>query len=151
MRLDNPGRLGPTFVMLAVMACSPVAPSPHPQAPAPPLAPIALPPPPVPDYLPWPETSPYLASLLPRSPGDDGGVVFGGARVSLSGELAPDGRDSLDGGQRVPEDRGGGFLFWSQAALYHAPTFLGPLQWLASLSSSVRSVSWGPGFDLVRT
>jgi hypothetical protein len=151
MRLDNPGRLGPTFVMLAVMACAPVTPSPHPQAPAPPPAPIALPPPPVPDYLPWPETSPYLASLLPRSPGDDGGVVFGGARVSLSGQLAPDGRDSLDGGQRIPEDRGGGFLFWSQAALYHAPTFLGPLQWLASLSSSVRSVSWGPGFDLVRT
>lgn len=152
MRLDKPVKvLGPTFVMLAVTACTPVTPSPRPQAPAPSSAPIALPPPPVPDYLPWPDSSPYLASLLPRSPGDDGGVLFGGARVSLSGELAPDGRDRLDGGRRVPEDRGGGFLFWSQAALYHAPTFLGPLQWVAPLPASVQNISWGPGFVLVRT
>jgi hypothetical protein len=78
-------------------------------------------------------------------------VLISGARVSLSGELAPDGRDALHGGQRIPDARGGGFVFWSSFALYHAPTFLGPLQWLASLSAPVRSVSWGPGFDLVRT
>jgi hypothetical protein len=144
------------FALLAVCApmaaCAPIAPPP--QRPAPPRSGpvVPQPPPPIPDYIPSLRAAGQWNTVLPRRPGDDGGMLVGGARVAPSGAIAPDaGIDALVGGHRIPTAWGGGFLFWSLGMLYHAETFLSPLQPLTPLPSQVKSVSQGPGFLLIRT
>ena len=144
------------FALLAVCApmaaCAPTAPPP--QRPTPPRSGAVppQPPPPIPDYIPSLQAAGQWNTVLPRQTGDDGGVLIGGTRVAPSGAIAPDAEiDTLVGGDRIPFAWGGGFLFWSFGMLYRAETFLSQLQPVAPLPSQVKSVSYGPGFLLIRT
>ena len=138
------------FVCASVIACTPAPPPPKKPAPPPPQDEGPLSPPPIPEFV--PSLSGAHSAVAPRFPDDDGGVLIGGIRVTLDGELAPDtGVDGLLAGERVRKAWGGGFLFWNRVALYHASTFTGPLALVTPLSSQVKTISYGPGFMLVRT
>ena len=151
MPIEGRGLFALLAVCMPMAACAQPAPPPRSPGPPPPQAAVALPPP-IPDYVPSPKAQGQWATLLPRQPGDDGGVLIAGARATLSGTVASDaGGDPLVAGLRIRAPWGGGFLFWSHHALYRAQTFLGELELIAPLYTQVKTVSYGPGFLLVRT
>jgi hypothetical protein len=82
--------------------------------------------------------------------GDDGLRIYAGLRIK---ERA--GRQTfadtfaapvLNHGRRLPTFAGGGFLFWSDFAMFRAETFLGRLQPLLGTPSPVERVGLGPGY-----
>ncbi|HEY4156646.1 MAG TPA: hypothetical protein VGM29_01070, partial [Polyangiaceae bacterium] len=83
----------------------------------------------------------------------DSGILLSGVRAAmeLGGlTLATSVTEPpLQGGARIPDFQGSGFLFWNQHALYRADTFLGQLKPLATLGFQPSSVSFGPNFALI--
>ncbi|HEY3254319.1 MAG TPA: hypothetical protein VGJ91_10235 [Polyangiaceae bacterium] len=64
-------------------------------------------------------------------------------------ELAQAGAgERLMGGVPVPARLGGGYLFWENA-LYHAPSFTGPLEAIAALPTNAIGVEFGPDYLLL--
>ncbi|HEY2408604.1 MAG TPA: hypothetical protein VGI10_21510 [Polyangiaceae bacterium] len=97
-------------------------------------------------------------STLAKSPfasdeGVDSGILLSGVRAAmeLSGLTLANTvtEPQLQGGARIPDFQGSGFLFWNQHALYRADTFLGQLKPLATLGFQPSSVSFGPNFALI--
>ncbi|MBI5531310.1 MAG: hypothetical protein HY898_01245 [Deltaproteobacteria bacterium] len=92
--------------------------------------------------------------LAPREPDEDGGILLAGMRIALrpaGAALATDVAEPyLTGGERIPAGWGGGFLFWSQNAVYASRTFLAELRPVIGTRGRVASVSFGPSFALVR-
>jgi hypothetical protein len=81
------------------------------------------------------------------------GAIVGGLRMRTDGtglSLADTvAQFPLTGGAQVPEQLGGGLLFWSDASLYTADAFLATLKPLLDLGFTPRAVSFGPDFALV--
>ncbi|HXK20796.1 MAG TPA: hypothetical protein VNG33_23455, partial [Polyangiaceae bacterium] len=85
--------------------------------------------------------------------GDDALRLEHGARVvDQPGKLAlvadTVAASPLEGGRRLPDFVGGGFVFWSSDALYRADTFSGALRPLAA-ASRIERVAVGPGYLIV--
>lgn len=82
--------------------------------------------------------------------GDDGLRLYGGIRITeRSGqrELADTfAEPAINSGRRLPDFAGGGFLFWSDFAIFRAETFLGRLQPLRGMTSALEHVALGPGY-----
>jgi hypothetical protein len=105
---------------------------------------------------PYVVADPGAAGLVALSLGDGAlGIVVEKARIVTGrGEPKvaaeePDG--AIHGAVRIPARLGGGFLFWTDAELYRADTFDGPLQPIARVPEAIASVSFAPRFLLVRT
>ncbi len=73
-------------------------------------------------------------------------VGRGEPRVAVDGTDAP-----ITGATRIPGRFGGGFLFWTERALYRADAFDAPLKPLARVPEAVTTVSFASKFLLVRT
>jgi hypothetical protein len=108
-------------------------------------------PPALPEYVVATDELRKRRELLPTASERDGGALVDGLRLSLDGRVVARevAEPALSGGARVPAWLGGGFLFWSPKALYHAPTFLGGLEPVVALGGPVHDVSFGPDFALV--
>ena len=88
--------------------------------------------------------------LAPSAGSPDGGAIVEGLRIDASGKVAADiASSSLVGGTRVPREHGGGFLFWSNRALYGAKTFSARLEPILALPSAPARASFGPGYALL--
>jgi hypothetical protein len=79
------------------------------------------------------------------------GAIINGLRVSYpGGEVAEDvAEPQLVGGASVPPHLGGGFLFWSSAALYRSPTLLGQLVPVRATGTTISRVGFGPRLALL--
>jgi hypothetical protein len=98
-------------------------------------------------------------SFVAQGPFRDGaslrvGAIVNGLRVrpDASGLRIADtvSVPALRGGVPVPEASGGGLLFWNDAALYTADSFLGTLTPLLEIGFVPQRVSFGPSFALLR-
>jgi hypothetical protein len=143
-----------TSAWLAAISCSAPPPAPVRHASQPPAPPVSVEQPlPVPVWRPVPKAL-GGQSLAPRAAGEDGGWILGGLRVALRSELPSVAQDvaesPLIGGERLPQAWGGGFLFWSNNAIYSSKTFLSELRPIMGARGRIASVSFGPGFALIR-
>lgn len=81
--------------------------------------------------------------------GDDTLRLYGGLRIEeRAGQSTFADTFALPAiahGRRLPDFAGGGFLFWSNVAMFRAETFLGRLQPLQGTPSPVERVELGPG------
>lgn len=73
-------------------------------------------------------------------------VGRGEPRVALDATDVP-----IAGAAKIPARFGGGFLFWTERALYRAEAFDAPLRPLARVPDAVSTVSFASKFLLVRT
>jgi hypothetical protein len=94
---------------------------------------------------------PRHRALAARRDGIPQGAIIDGLRVAYpDGRIADDVTDPpLTGGASVPAQLGGGFLFWSSAALYRAPKLLAPLEPLQASAGSIQRASFGPKLALL--
>lgn len=65
--------------------------------------------------------------------------------VGVDGSIAQATMGGVDlmGGVQVPRRLGGGYLFWSSAALYHSRTFTGPLEAVSAIPTNAIGVVFG--------
>ena len=75
-------------------------------------------------------------------------IIIGRGEPKVGVEL-PD--QPIAGAARIPGRFGGGFLFWTDAAVYRSDTFDGALKPIAKTPDTIQVVSFAPKFLLVRT
>ena len=75
-------------------------------------------------------------------------IIVGRGEPKVGAEL-PD--QPIAGAARIPGRFGGGFLFWTDTALYRSDTFDGALKPIAKTPDSIQVVSFAPKCLLVRT
>lgn len=92
---------------------------------------------------------------VPLGAGGALGLVVDKARIVIGrgepkvGVDVPD--QPIAGAMKIPPRMKGGFLFWTDGALYRAETFDGRLEPLARLPDGIQTISFAPKFLLVRT
>ena len=83
------------------------------------------------------------------------GIVVDKRRVVLArGEprIAPDrASETINGADRLPSRFGGGFVFWTDYAIYRADAFDAPLVPIARTPDRIDTISFGPKAMMVRT
>ncbi|HSO30984.1 MAG TPA: hypothetical protein VLT33_00670 [Labilithrix sp.] len=75
-------------------------------------------------------------------------IVIGRGEPHVGVDL-PD--QPIAGAARIPGRFGGGFLFWTDTAVYRSDAFDGPLKPIAKTPDSIQVISFAPKFLLVRT
>lgn len=83
------------------------------------------------------------------------GIVVDKTRIVIGNGEPRVGLDVPDqpitGAARIPARMKGGFLFWTDAAVYRSDTFDGKLEPIARFTDNLASISFAPKFLLVRT
>lgn len=140
-------------LLLVCSACAPVASAPQPKPIAPPS--LHTMPPAKPEFRGYRVAD----SVIREQSFRDGaplhrGAIVDGLRVRTEGtgiaEAESVARPPLIDGVAVPAQLGGGFLFWSERGLFHAPTFLADLSPITDLGYLPGAISFGPSYLIAR-